>query len=619
MLVPHPFEFCTNLLLQGSLPVAMKTGYIDQYDAKESREQVIVIMREDWTVSCYDSALELMWEKGVSHQTAHDLENILDKYEMVETTIFITPTDVHSETSGTVFVGARVRLNDETATNVRIEGFSGMHVSGDKEHPDMKLRGQLEHFTVHALDAHTGKILWLHDGTEQKSEEFKKSLPHHALKLEARDLSRQVHRTAAGNDWTVFKGSILKELPHKWTSISDTSFRLAHFVRKHLGAGSGTQKSHHKITSGAAKKVGVIEPKLSGGSKKQVGKLLSGQGRFLGVEAEPLPDDAILPHDASEHTSHPNVLVAHTRYGVEVLALRGGDFVSSLALPEGRLSADIDGDGIVDTVLILQNDDEVAAHGSMYAHVGKSIQHCTLMVVSGLPPTAQLFNGSLCSSRRSLVDPKPDINGASDSMPPPISSTNPVLLRKLDYSSLSETKDKDVCAAINTGVISCFDGGSGELLWQSLKNPEWTVGFNFASLDQYVADAEETDALGTHDTPTSMLFVTGSVEAALVARDSGASLTSIELPYPPATKPVFGDFNNDGVNDVIIVSSDSLFGYRMKVSASSKGMFVTTIVLLVLASIIFVANIRTEEIHDPKSGKKSVLSVSRSTDDWHID
>lgn len=599
-------------------PVAMKTGYIDHYDSRESRQQVIVIMREDWTVACYSAELELMWERGVSHQTAHDLENILEKYDIIESSIFITPSDVQVNQSGTVFVGVRVRLNDDTATNIRIEGFTGMHVSGDKEHPDMKLRGELEHFTVHALDGHTGKIMWMHDGSEERSEDFKKSLPHQALRHEARDLSRQVHRTAGGNDWTVFKDSILHELPHRWTSISDSSFRLAHFVRRHLGAGAKTQKHHSKLNSGHAKKA-LIEPKLSGASKKQVGKLLSGQGRFLGVESPPLSEDAILPHDASEHTEHPNVLVAHTRYGIEAFALKGGDFVSSLALPEGRVSSDVDGDGIVDTILILQNDDEVAAHGSMYAHVGKSIHRCTLMVVSGLPPTAQLFNGSLCSNKRSLMDPTPDVAGAGDSTPPPISATGPVLLRKSDYSSLSETKDKNVCVAVNTGVVSCFIGSSGELLWQSIRNPEWKIGFGFASLDQFVADGTETDSVGSHDLPGSLLFVTGDMEAALLSRDNGATLTSIELPYPPSTRPVFGDFDNDGVNDVIIVSSDSLFGYRMKASASSQGMFITIIVLLVLASIIFVANIRTEEIIDPKLGKRSVLSVTRSTDDWHID
>ncbi|CAM9094978.1 unnamed protein product, partial [Ectocarpus fasciculatus] len=570
------------------LPVAMKTGYIDHYDAEESRQQVIVIMRQDWTVACYDAQLELMWERGVSHQTAHDLENILEKYEMIETSIFITPTDVQKNQSGSVFVGVRVRLNDETATNIRIEGFSGMHVSGDKEHPDMKLRGELEHFTVHALDGHTGKIMWLHDGSEQRTEDFKKSLPHQALQREARDLSRQVHRTAGGNDWTVFKGSILHELPHRWTSISDSSFRLAHFVRKHLGAGSGTQKSPSKLSSSHAKKA-VAEPKLTSGTKKQVGKLLSGRGRFLGVESHTLSQDAVLPHDASEHTDNPNVIVAHTRYGIEVFALKGGDFISSLALPEGRLSGDVDGDGIVDTVLVLQNDDEVAAHGSMYAHVGKSVQRCTLMVVSGLPPTAQLFNGSLCSNKRSLVDPTPDVSGSSDSNPPAISATTPVLLRKLDYATGGEARDKDVCVAVNTGVVTCFSGSSGEVQWQSLKNPGWKSGFSFATLDQFVADAEETDEVGGHDLPMSMLFVAGDMDAALVDRDSGATLTSIELPYPPSVRPVFGDFDNDGVNDVIIVSSESLFGYRMKVSASSQGMLITIIVLLVLASIIFVA------------------------------
>ena len=36
---------------QGKSPVAMKTGYIEHYDANKERNQVIVVVREDWTGS----------------------------------------------------------------------------------------------------------------------------------------------------------------------------------------------------------------------------------------------------------------------------------------------------------------------------------------------------------------------------------------------------------------------------------------------------------------------------------------------------------------------------------------------------------------------------------------
>ena len=45
-----------------------------------------------------------------------------------------------------------------------------------------------------------------------------------------------------------------KELPHDWHSKADTSLRLAHFVRRHLGAGAAAQavrtsKAHAGIGS----------------------------------------------------------------------------------------------------------------------------------------------------------------------------------------------------------------------------------------------------------------------------------------------------------------------------------------------------------------------------------
>jgi hypothetical protein len=593
---------------KGMAPVAIRTGYIDRYDAAKSRKQVIIVVREDWTVTCYSADLEVLWERGISHQKAHDLDNILDKYEMVEASILAT-----SLSNGTVFVGTRVRLNDETATNVRIEGVNGMRQNGDKEHPDMRSRSNLEHFGVHALDAHTGKIVWMHDGTEHPSEDFSKTLPLHAFRSEALDLVRQIHHTVKGNDWRVFKNSLLVELPHVWNGLYDSTFRLAHFVRKHIGAHAGTQKSAKVLLKGPVK----VDPKeaLKVGSKKPLGKLVSGAGRFLGIEAPPLPETAVLPHDASEHTDHPNVLVAHTRYGLEIFALKDGDSITSISLPEGRVSGDIDGDGVIDTVLVLENDDDVQSHGSSFAHVGKQLQRCTIMAVSGLPPTVQLFNGSLCTTRRSLND---GLDSISDRKSPAVSATAPLLLREHDPASLAEAKYKSVCAAVHTGILSCYSGKTGDLTFQTMKHPTWKIGFNYAALLSFVPDAKLSDASGNHDDISSVMLLVGDSELALVSRD-GSTLASAAVPYPPNGRTIIGDFNNDGVNDVIIMSSDSLFAYSVRVSASTRGMLIAMLVLVFLAVVVFVANIRTEVINDPKLGKRSILSVARSTDDFHID
>jgi hypothetical protein len=44
------------------------------------------------------------------------------------------------------------------------------------------------------------------------------------------------------NDWTLFRQSLFTELPHYWRYKDDTNIRIAHFIRRHFGAGSAHQK-----------------------------------------------------------------------------------------------------------------------------------------------------------------------------------------------------------------------------------------------------------------------------------------------------------------------------------------------------------------------------------------
>lgn len=116
-------------------------------------------------------------------------------------------------------------------------------------------------------------------------------------------------------------------------------------------------------------------------------------GRFTGVETPPLSQSASLPHDAAEHTENPNVIVAHTSKGIEVVALRTGTAVTSLALSKGRSYTDLDGDGIVDTIVVLEKEMDVSVHGRSVSDIEDNLQHCTILVTSGLPPRSKLFTG----------------------------------------------------------------------------------------------------------------------------------------------------------------------------------------------------------------------------------
>lgn len=246
------------------LPVAMKTGYKDPYSNELVREQIIVVVLEDWTVICYDAELNILWEKEVGHFSM-SIEKMKKWFRIDSINVHISPINiVHEEEgkdisdNGLVVVGASMTYIEHDTNHtetfdlerIRMERGFDMNEDGEEEHPDMSLRNQLEHFSMYALSAHSGRVVWKHDGTELRNEQYTKSMPQHSIDrlsyASRKDLALQAHHTVNSNDWTVFKDSLINELPHDWHSRDDTSIRMAHFVRQHIGSRVHAKSSSRK-------------------------------------------------------------------------------------------------------------------------------------------------------------------------------------------------------------------------------------------------------------------------------------------------------------------------------------------------------------------------------------
>jgi hypothetical protein len=449
-----------------------------------------VVVTEDFTVSCYDSNLVLKWTKSVAH-ASHQLNFVADNYKIEETDIFITPLNMktgHTGT-GTIIIGASMKSlhgssgsdgGPHRSADVHVEGGLNVTEDGDVEHPEMQVRSLLEHFSVYALDAVEGHIVWRHDGSDVRQEQYTRSLPQQALSMSTFDLRRQASNAAhafghsgAHNDWTLFKSALIAELPHFWGGREDTSLRFAHFVRRHIGAGQDTGSPSYtkslKAKSGqygdAARRAQKSE---TADKKERKGKGAAGDKKhqkstfFTGFEAEPVSISATLPHDASEHTEHPNVLVAHTKHGVEVISLKTGVPITSMALNKNHVYSDLDGDGLVDTIIIIENEQDAGrhSHASRFAHLDEELSYCHMMVVSGLPPKSQLFNGTLCLHRRALSDPMARPDGHQKV----ISAATPLVLRSMDPLTNIEAKKKSVVVATNMGFITHY-GAAGAIAY----------------------------------------------------------------------------------------------------------------------------------------------------------
>ena len=367
--------------------------------------------------------------------------------------------------------------------------------------------------------------------------------------------------------------------------------RLAHFVKHHIGSGA----------TGTAKSI------------RSVGSVVKGQSRFVGIEAPPLSASATLPHDASEHTSHPNVIVMHHKRGIEAIGLRTGVQVTSLPLSEDHSYADIDGDGVVDMVLVMEDSRGVENYGAAFAHEHGDLQPCTVMVVSGLPPRSQLFNGTLCLHRRSLQDP---LQRRSKAKTVEVKAASPLFVRSVDVLSLKESKTKDTVISVNTGFTTSYSS-KGEYRWQLKKSPEWSMQFQFPAVMHFDYDAARADDTGTHDSIYSHILISGNKDIMLASTD-GMELARAAIPKDPVTKPIIGDFDNDGITDIMVITDDALLGYRLEVETSTKGLLIAFIGLCVFAAVVFFVNMKTDII-ELRSGKRVIYSTFRSTDESHVD
>jgi hypothetical protein len=135
------------------------------------------------------------------------------------------------------------------------------------------------------------------------------------------------------------------------------------------------------------------------------------------------------------------------------------------------------------------------------------------------------------------------------------------------------------------------------------------------------------DDLGKHDNAYAQILIVGDAKMSLISRD-GAFLTSTDLPRKPIAHPIIGDFDSDGVTDVIIITDEAVLGYRLEVVQSARALLLAIGVLVCITAIVFFVNIQliplsNQEISSSPSMtqlvKRSVMSLARSTDQSHID
>lgn len=85
------------------------------------------------------------------------------------------------------------------------------------------------------------------------------------------------------------------------------------------------------------------------------------------------------------------------------------------------------------------------------------------------------------------------------------------------------------------------------------------------------------------------VIVAAGEQEAVVISPGGSILASLELPGPPTHALILEDFSNDGLTDIILVTSGGIYGYVQ--TRQPGALFFSTLVgcLIVVMVVIFVS------------------------------
>eukprot|EP00808_Paulinella_micropora_P021035 g53045.t1 len=93
--------FFQTAISYGRRIVGLSTGFLDPYDAKVSRKQVIVAVTNGWDIFCFDHELTPLWD----HTVGMDLTNAY----VGEVSIFVGALQLQTGDRGTVVAGGRLQ------------------------------------------------------------------------------------------------------------------------------------------------------------------------------------------------------------------------------------------------------------------------------------------------------------------------------------------------------------------------------------------------------------------------------------------------------------------------------------------------------------------------------
>lgn len=581
----------------GRRPVAMAAGYLERiYKHGDIRKQVLVVVTSGWSVMCFDHNLKKLWENNLQGDFPH---GALHR----EIAISISNYTLKHGDTGLVIVGGRMEMKHhismdpfELEESFMTENNGQHRRSAAEEGSKHSETVDLRHFAFYAFAGRTGTVRWSrkNENIEEHHSDALQLIPQHNYRLDVHSMNS---RRPGEFQCREFRESILGVMPHSWDRREDTYLQLAHFRRhkrkllKKTGGKTSTNPFHKPVENHAPGK------DLSNKISRVIGKAASYAG-----SAKSKKSIHYIP-TITNYTQLwwlPNVIVAHQKEGIEALHLATGRTVCKLNLPEGGLHADINGDGVLDHVQVVGGNgaEQTVVTGSM-----EVLKPCWAVATSGVPVREQLFNASICHHTHfNLFQHGEFARGfGRQADVGSLEVATPILIPRDDGHNHRKGSHGDVIFLTNRGEVTSYSPGlHGQDVvwrWQLLTGATWSnLPSPSGMMESVTVPTLKAISLKRHG-KQEMILASGELEAVIIS-PGGSELATVDLPGPPTHALIVEDFTNDGLNDIIVVTANGVYGFAQ--TKHPGALFFSTLVgcLIVIMAVIFISQ------HFNSEGKK---------------
>ena len=568
-----------DVVAGGHRAVALAAGSLDPPPSdgafvRAPRKAALAVLTEAWRVIVFDHNLAPVWEVALA-----GVGGLPERAAVREAALLISHRPLKDGDRGSIFVMASAMRVGETGDGAA-DG-----AAADKEER-AAAHGGAQAGAATSRDAHaalyvalaggSGEVRWTAGGEEEQGGGGggrAAPLPQHDFRVTP-GAAAAAAAARARPDCADFREAVLDTLPHAWAGArAGARLRPAHFWHSAKAAPSSVarqarrpgaaQRAHPALEAAAAGAGGRAAGRANAVSRaaaRAAARAARGGAAGAAASTAPRATGGRTDADAARAWAHahaPNVVVALSETGLDARHLYSGARVCRLRLPSPGLSADVDGDGVLDYVVA------VSSHGGGGGAGGAAHAHaraCTGVALAGVPPIEPLWNVSLCGRHGADEGDGDDggdsfFGGARHSGP--VEAAPPALLRTRDAAGRRTRAHSLIAFLTSRGDVAAVRQ-DGSRAWRARAGARWAP-HPPGSPHPPPAPTLAAFALRPH-TRAAAFLAAGDERVSLVSA-TGHVLASAPLPAPPTLPALAVDADGDGLTDVIVVTAGGVFGF----------------------------------------------------------